>query len=72
MDTWTEKQLKLMNIGGNKNLKDFFTHYDLNDESVQTKYKTRASEYYRRKVISLSEVNCDVAGEHSQWNNLPG
>ena len=51
MDTWNEKQLKIMNIGGNKNLKDFFSHYDMNDEDVKTKYKTKASEYYRSKVI---------------------
>jgi hypothetical protein len=24
MDAWTEKQLKLMALGGNKKLKDFF------------------------------------------------
>lgn len=42
-----------MNIGGNKNLTDFFQHYDLADEALQTKYKTKASEYYRNKVFIL-------------------
>ena len=35
MDTWSEKKLKLMAMGGNKKLKEFFQIYDLNDESVQ-------------------------------------
>lgn len=34
MDTWSEKQLKLMALGGNKKLREFFQNYDLNDESV--------------------------------------
>lgn len=47
MDTWNDKQLKMMTIGGNKALHEFFQFYDLNDESVQTRYKTRAADYYR-------------------------
>lgn len=39
-----------MSLGGNKNLKEFFRTYDLNEESVQTKYKSKASAYYRSKV----------------------
>lgn len=50
MDTWNEKQLKSMNIGGNKPLHEFFQDYDLNDEAMSTKYKTKAAEYYRLKV----------------------
>jgi len=34
MDTWSEKQLRLMALGGNKKLKAFFDNYDLNEESV--------------------------------------
>ena len=37
----------MMSLGGNKHLNNFFLSYDLNDESVQTRYKTRAAEYYR-------------------------
>jgi len=36
-----------MNVGGNKNLMMFFKDYDLNDEPLNVKYKTRAAEYYR-------------------------
>jgi hypothetical protein len=50
MDQWNEKQLKMMSLGGNKNLNEFFSFYDLNEESVQTRYKTKAAEYYRQNV----------------------
>lgn len=50
MDTWNEKQLKLMSLGGNKNLGEFFARYDLIEESVQSRYKTKAAEFYRQKV----------------------
>lgn len=54
MDTWNEEQLKLMSMGGNKNLFDFFDHYDLNEEGVQTKYNTKAADFYRQ-MVSLSD-----------------
>ena len=47
MDTWLESQLKLMALGGNKKLRDFFQNYDLNEEEVNVKYNSCASEYYR-------------------------
>jgi hypothetical protein len=43
----------MMSLGGNKELHEFLQQYDLNDESIQTKYKTRAAEYYRQKVSCL-------------------
>lgn len=55
MDTWTEKQLRLMALGGNKKLKDLFQNYDLNEESVQKRYNTRACEFYRLQLRSISE-----------------
>lgn len=55
MDTWMENQLKLMAIGGNKKLKDFFQNYDLNDESIQARYNTRASEYHRLYLRCMCE-----------------
>jgi hypothetical protein len=51
MDTWNERQLKLMSLGGNKNLGEFFQIYELIDESVQSRYKTKAAEFYRQKVF---------------------
>jgi hypothetical protein len=51
MDAWNERQLKMMSLGGNKNLGEFFQNYDLIDESVQSRYKTKAAEFYRQKVF---------------------
>jgi hypothetical protein len=50
MDAWNEKQLKMMSIGGNKSLLSFFKNFDLNEDPLQTKYKTKAAEFYRKKV----------------------
>jgi hypothetical protein len=55
MDTWTEKQLRLMALGGNKKLRDFYQNYDLNEENVQMRYNTRASDFYRLKLRCFSE-----------------
>lgn len=44
-----------MALGGNKKLKDFFQNYDLNDESVQQRYNTRAADFYRLKLRSQGE-----------------
>ena len=53
MDSWTDKQLKCMNLGGNKELNDFFSEYDLNSEPSDVKYQTKAAEFYRRRVSSI-------------------
>lgn len=50
MDAWSEKQLKFMSIGGNETLKKFFTEFDLLEEPVQARYKTKAAKFYRHKV----------------------
>ena len=47
MDSWSDKQLKCMSLGGNKALHDFFQEYDLNSESSDVRYHTRAAEFYR-------------------------
>ena len=51
MDAWNERQLNLMQTGGNQPLYDFFQEYDLLEESIQYKYKTKAASFYRAKVI---------------------
>jgi hypothetical protein len=37
----------MMSIGGNKNLKQFFSEFDLLDELPTNRYKTLAADYYR-------------------------
>ena len=56
MDTWTEKQLRLMALGGNARLKSFFENYDLHEENLQLRYSTRAAEFYRLELRSNSEM----------------
>ena len=49
LDMWTEKQLKLIEEGGNAKLKAFFQTYDLNEVyDIKVKYNTKAADYYRR------------------------
>jgi ADP-ribosylation factor GTPase-activating protein 1 len=38
MDSWSDKQLKCMNLGGNINLQEYFGEYDLNTESAEVRY----------------------------------
>ena len=47
LDSWSERQLKMMTLGGNKGMREHLSQYDLVEESVQTKYKTRAADSYR-------------------------
>lgn len=48
MDSWSPHQLQMMSIGGNRRLREFFSSYDLPENStIQFKYYTNAAEYYR-------------------------
>lgn len=50
MDSWTPKQLKCMQLGGNHSLSEFFSSYDLMSEPMDVRYQTKAAEYYRKKL----------------------
>lgn len=67
MDAWSEKQLRLMALGGNKKLKNFLQMYDLNEEPVQMKYSTQAGHYYRILLRSESE-NIPVSEQEPQYD----
>jgi len=41
-----------MACGGNRRYREFLTNYDLMDESVATRYSTKAAEHYRLKLRS--------------------
>ena len=48
MDTWTEKELKSMTVGGNKELLDFFDKHGIpRDMPIKQKYNTPVAELYR-------------------------
>ena len=40
----------MISLGGNKAMRDYLKSYDLGEESVAVKYKSKAADYYRSKV----------------------
>ncbi|OMJ94269.1 hypothetical protein SteCoe_2610 [Stentor coeruleus] len=55
IDTWQDKQLKLLQVGGNLALKEFFSLYGLNEQEISIKYKTKAADYYREMLRIKAE-----------------
>lgn len=49
-DNWTDKDLRMMELGTNDNYKNFMKNYSLLTEPAETRYKSQAADYYRRKV----------------------
>ena len=48
MDSWTEREITSMRVGGNKNLNDFFDKYNIpKDLSINQKYNSAVAELYR-------------------------
>lgn len=48
MDSWTDKEIKAMRVGGNQNLNDFFAKYNIPKEMpINKKYNTPVAELYR-------------------------
>ena len=46
-----------MALGGNDKLKEFFNNYDLNEEKISLKYKTKAARNFR---LELKSENDDI------------
>ena len=55
MDAWTENQLKLMSIGGNRQLKDYYQRFELNEVNVMERYNTNAAQHYRLRLRHASD-----------------
>ncbi|KAK8812910.1 hypothetical protein WA538_005183, partial [Blastocystis sp. DL] len=56
MDTWTEKELKSMMVGGNKELLDFFDKHGISrDMPIKQKYNTPVAELYREIIKAKIE-----------------
>ena len=48
VDSWTEKQVKYLSQGGNLRFKNFLAEYNIEpSSSIELKYKSKATEYYR-------------------------
>jgi hypothetical protein len=63
MDKLTPKQLKMLRMGGNKRLFEFFEKYDLIYDTIQRRYHTKAAQYYR---LSLEKEVNEVFKEKDQ------
>jgi len=50
LDAWNERQMRCMSVGGNQKFREFLAIYDLDNETIDFKYDTKAAEYYRKKV----------------------
>ena len=51
IDSWDEKQILYLKKGGNENFKNFLNEYDISsNSSIELKYKSKASDYYRKKL----------------------
>merc|ERR1712137_443477 len=54
MDTWKPNQLKLMELGGNRKLREFFRRHNIPENMpIPQKYNTRAADWYRKFLRSL-------------------
>jgi hypothetical protein len=45
----------MMQYGGNRKIREFFQKYDLNEESVSTRYATQAAAHYRQVLKSAAD-----------------
>ena len=54
LDMWTEKQLKLLEAGGNAKLLEYLTKYNLQSADLTVKYQTKAMQFYRRRNEAIA------------------
>lgn len=68
LDVWSEKQISMMQAGGNNKLHQFLEHYDLNAESsIKVKYNTKAAAFYRRQ-LAAEATNQEFAEEKPAYD----
>jgi len=71
MDTWSEKQLKRMMVGGNANCIAFFKQHGIAmNEPIRSKYNSKAAESYRNKIDALLEGNIPTGTSSSSKVSL--
>lgn len=57
-----------MALGGNQKLKEFLSKYGLNEEIMQTKYKSKAAQYFRLQ-LRCEEQNVPFNEQAPQYDN---
>jgi ADP-ribosylation factor GTPase-activating protein 1 len=56
MDSWSEKQINAMRLGGNRKMRDWFSERGVpNNMRISAKYHTPDAEYYGRRLKALVE-----------------
>nr|GMC80603.1 probable ADP-ribosylation factor GTPase-activating protein AGD6 [Ipomoea batatas] len=56
MDSWSEIQLRKMELGGNDNFNSFISQYGVPKETdIVTKYNTKAASVYRDRIQALAD-----------------
>eukprot|EP00238_Polyblepharides_amylifera_P003206 CAMPEP_0196594556 /NCGR_PEP_ID=MMETSP1081-20130531/78674_1 /TAXON_ID=36882 /ORGANISM="Pyramimonas amylifera, Strain CCMP720" /LENGTH=400 /DNA_ID=CAMNT_0041918851 /DNA_START=380 /DNA_END=1582 /DNA_ORIENTATION=- len=56
MDSWSDIQLKKMQLGGNKKMNNFFKEHGISKETdIVTKYNSQAAEHFREKIKAEAE-----------------
>ena len=52
MDTWSEKEVKAMRVGGNDRMNEFFTKHNIDRHvAISAKYKTETAALYRSMCL---------------------
>lgn len=52
MDSWTDKQIKMMRLGGNQRFIDFCKEHGIAGMGIKDKYHTPAAELYRLQLVA--------------------
>eukprot|EP00922_Rhytidocystis_sp_ex-Travisia-forbesii_P009118 GHVS01013322.1.p1 GENE.GHVS01013322.1~~GHVS01013322.1.p1 ORF type:complete len:262 (+),score=37.83 GHVS01013322.1:286-1071(+) len=61
MDSWSDKQKKMMKEGGNSKLKIIFDEHEVSNMNIKEKYSTKAAAYYRELLRAVSECRSGPA-----------
>lgn len=58
MDSWTEHEIKAMQVGGNKQMNDFLQEHGVpKNSSIKKKYNSRAAALYREVYVFRSNIS---------------
>jgi hypothetical protein len=55
MDSWTDKQLSMMQAGGNGKARAFFRTHGIDGMGIKEKYNTKPAAMYREKILAQIE-----------------
>lgn len=67
MDSWTEKEIKAMQVGGNKQMNDFLASHGVSKKSpIKKKYNSSAAALYRemcvRSLLFTRSISAKIEG----------